>query len=155
MSVACNCETRVTNPERRADILPTMGTQLALTALLVPDHDAALPFFTRGLGWACREDVAMGGGKRWVVVGPASGGAGLLLARAASDEQRALVGRQGAGRVWLFVHTDDLDADLARIEAHGGRRAEAPRTEPYGRVVVFVDPWGNRWDLIEPAAPAL
>ncbi len=135
-------------------MLPRMSPRLALTSLLVPDYDAALAFFTQGLGWACREDVAMGGGKRWVVVGPAEGGAGLLLARAATDEQRAGIGRQGAGRVWLFLHSDDLDADLARLEAHGGRRAETPRSEPYGRVVVFTDPWGNRWDLIEPAAPA-
>ncbi len=126
-----------------------MTPRLALTALLVPDYDAALAFFTEGLGWICREDVALGGGKRWVVVGPAAGGAGLLLARAASDAQRALVGGQGGGRVWLFLHSDDLDADLARLESHGGRRAETPRAEPYGRVVVFTDPWGNRWDLIE------
>ncbi len=132
-------------------MLPRMALRLALTALLVPEYDAALPFFTAGLGWRCREDQPLGGGKRWVVVGPADGGAGLLLARAASDEQRALIGHQGGGRVWLFAHSDDLDADLARIEAHGGRRAEAPRSEPYGRVVVFTDPWGNRWDLIQPA----
>jgi predicted enzyme related to lactoylglutathione lyase len=134
-------------------MLPRMSSRLALTSLLVPDYDAALAFFTKGLDWACREDVAMGNGKRWLVVGPADGGAGLLLARAATDEQRALIGRQGAGRVWLFLHSDDLDADLVRLEAHGGRRAESPRTEPYGRVVVFTDPWGNRWDLIQPAAP--
>jgi predicted enzyme related to lactoylglutathione lyase len=127
-----------------------MSPQLALATLLVPDYDEALAFFTRGLGWACRDDVALGPGRRWLEVGPAGGGAGLLLARAVSDEQRALIGRQGGGRVWLFLHSDDLDADLARIEAHGGHRAEAPRNEPYGRVVVFTDPWGNRWDLIQP-----
>jgi predicted enzyme related to lactoylglutathione lyase len=129
-----------------------MALRITLTSLLVPDYDEALLFFTRGLGWLCREDTPGPGGKRWLVVGPPGGGAGLLLARAANDEQRSLIGRQGAGRVWLFVHCDDFDADLARIEAHGGRRAQAPRTEAYGRVVVFTDPWGNRWDLIEPAA---
>jgi predicted enzyme related to lactoylglutathione lyase len=132
-------------------MLPPMGLSLALTTLLVPDYDTALPFFTAGLGWVCRDDVPLGNSKRWVVVGPATGGAGLLLARAASDDQRALIGRQGGGRVWLFVHGDDLDADLARIEAFGGRRAEDPRNESDGRVVVFLDPFGNRWDLIQPA----
>ena len=129
-----------------------MALRLTLTSLLVSDYDEALLFFTLGLGWLCREDTPAPGGKRWLVVGPPGGGAGLLLARAANDEQRSLIGRLGAGRVWLFVHSDDFDADLARIEAHGGRRAEAPRSEAYGRVVVFTDPWGNRWDLIEPAA---
>jgi len=135
-------------------MLPPMSPQLALTSLLVPDQDEALRFFTHGLGWACREDVALGPGKRWLVVGPAEGGAGLLLARAASDEQRALIGRQGGGRVWLFLHSADLDTDLARLEQHGARRAETPRDEAYGRVAVFTDPWGNRWDLIQPARPA-
>jgi predicted enzyme related to lactoylglutathione lyase len=129
-----------------------MALRLTLTSLLVSDYDEALLFFTLGLGGLCREDTPAPGGKRWLVVGPPGGGAGLLLARAANDEQRSLIGRQGAGRVWLFVHSDDFDADLARIEAHGGRRTDAPRTEAYGRVVVFTDPWGNRWDLIEPAA---
>jgi predicted enzyme related to lactoylglutathione lyase len=129
-----------------------MALRITLTSLLVPGYDEALPFFIHGLGWQCREDTPGPGGKRWLVVGPPGGGAGVLLARAANDEQRSLIGRQGAGRVWLFVHCDDFDADLARIEAHGGRRAEAPRTEAYGRVVVFIDPWSNRWDLIEPAA---
>jgi len=128
-----------------------MPLQLALTALLVPEYDAALPFFTQGLDWHCLEDVALGGDKRWVVVGPKAGGGGLLLARAATPEQRALVGRQGGGRVWLFLHSQNFEADLARIEAHGGRRQEPPRQQAYGRVVVFTDPWGNRWDLIEPA----
>lgn len=135
-------------------MLRCMSIRLALTSLLVPDQAAALAFFTQGLGWACLEDVALPGGKRWLVVGPAEGGAGLLLAAAGNDAQAALIGRQGGGRVWLFVHSDHFDADLARIEAHGGRRAEEPRTEPYGRVVVFTDPWGNRWDLIAPAEPA-
>jgi predicted enzyme related to lactoylglutathione lyase len=133
-------------------MLAGMTLRLMLTACLVPDYDSALPFFTQGLGWVLREDTPQGLAKRWVVVGPADGGAGLVLARAANDEQRAGIGRQAAGRVWAFVHCDDLDAALARIEAHGGQRTEAPRSEAYGRVVVFTDPWGNRWDLIEPKA---
>jgi predicted enzyme related to lactoylglutathione lyase len=135
-------------------MLPRMAPTLALTSLLVPDYDEALAFFTQGLGWACREDTPLPGGKRWLVVGPPAGGSGLLLARAADATQRAAIGQQGGGRVWLFLHSTHFEADLARIEAAGGRRAEAPRDEAYGRVVVFSDPWGNRWDLVAPAAGA-
>ena len=83
--------------------------------------------------------------------GAAGPGGALLLARTSTAEQQALVGRQGASRVWLFLHTTDLDGDRLHMLAHGVHFTEAPRDEPYGRVAVFLDPWGNRWDLIEPA----
>lgn len=121
---------------------------LFAVALIVPDYDEAIGFFCDGLGWRLCEDIPQGA-KRWVTVqGP--GGARLVLARAEGAEQRAAVGRQGAGRVWLFLSSDDFDRDAARITAAGGRFEEAPRDEPYGRVAVWRDPWGNRWDLIEP-----
>lgn len=129
-----------------------MTARLATVALLVPDYDAAIAFFTGALGFTVTADVAQGEGKRWVVVAPPGGqGAALLLARAATPAQQAHIGHQGAGRVWLFLHTDDFARDQARLLAHGARFTEAPRHEPYGTVAVFEDPWGNRWDLIQPA----
>ena len=122
--------------------------RLALVALLVPDYDDALRFFVDGLGWSCTADEDQGR-KRWVTVRP-EGGAHLLLARA-EGAQRAAIGRQFGGRVGLFLHTDDFGRDAARIEAAGGAFEEAPRREPYGTVAVWRDPWGNRWDLIQPA----
>lgn len=124
--------------------------RLSLTALLVRDYDEALDFYVRAAGFDLVEDTDMGGGKRWVVVRPPGSDAGLLLARAAG-EQAELVGRQGAGRVWLFLETDDFGRDQGRMAAAGVRFLEEPRREPYGTVAVFEDLYGNRWDLIEPA----
>ncbi|MDP1632662.1 MAG: VOC family protein [Caulobacter sp.] len=127
-----------------------MPQHLALTALLVADYDAAIAFFTGAMGFELIEDTPRGPGKRWVVVAPpGSTEARLLLARAADADQQALIGRQGGGRVWLFLQTDDFDRDHARMTAAGVRFLEAPRREPYGSVAVFEDISGNRWDLIE------
>ena len=126
-----------------------MSQRLSLTALLVRDYDEAIDFYVRKVGFELREDTDQGGGKRWVVVGPAGGdGAGLLLAR---PTDRRGVGDQAAGRVFLFLQTDDFDADHARMSAAGVRFLETPRREAYGAVAVFEDLYGNRWDLIEPA----
>jgi len=125
-----------------------MPNRLALIAFLVPDYDDALRFF-RGIGWECREDTDMGGGKRWVRVAAPGAGTELLLARASDDRQMAAIGNQGGGRVWLFLETDDFAADHARLIAAGATFHEDPRDEPYGRVAVWSDPWGNRWDLIQ------
>lgn len=125
-----------------------MPQRLALTALLVADYDPAIAFFTGALGWDLVQDLDQGGGKRWVVVAP-PGGSGLLLARAADEGQRAMIGKQGGGRVFLFLETDDFARDHARMTAVGVRFLEAPRREPYGTVAVFEDISGNRWDLIE------
>ena len=127
-----------------------MPRRLAYTSLLVPDYDEGINFFTRALRFELLEDTPLSPGKRWVRVAPSHEGGALLLARASNAEQQALIGKQGGGRVWLFLHTDDLDADIAHMRAHGVQFAETPRSEAYGRVVVFLDPWGNRWDLIEP-----
>lgn len=127
-----------------------MTRSLAYTTLLVDDYDTAIAWFTRVLRFELLQDTPLAPGKRWVVVAPSRTGGALLLARAATPEQQALVGRQGAGRVWLFLHTDRFDDDLARLREHGVHITEVPRDEPYGRVVVFEDGWGNRWDLIEP-----
>jgi catechol 2,3-dioxygenase-like lactoylglutathione lyase family enzyme len=127
-----------------------MTRRLALTTLLVRDYDEAIHHYTQDLGFELLEDRVLSPTKRWVVVAPSREGGALLLARAANDEQRAMVGRQGAGRVWLFLHTDDLDADVAHMKARSVKLLEEPRREAYGRVLVFEDLYGNRWDLIEP-----
>jgi catechol 2,3-dioxygenase-like lactoylglutathione lyase family enzyme len=128
-----------------------MSRTIAALCLLVDDYDRAIDFYTQALRFDLLEDTVLSPEKRWVRVAPAGGGTALLLARAATPEQRALVGGQGAGRVWLFLQTDDFDDELAHLRTHGVRLAEAPRQEAYGRVVVFLDLYGNRWDLIEPA----
>ena len=123
-------------------------TSLAMTALVVPEYDAAIAFFTQALGFDLIEDSDLGGGKRWVVVGGPDGGR-LLIARAANDDQRAAIGNQTGGRVGWFVSSEDFVADHARMTEYGVEFTDGPRREAYGTVAVFRDPWGNRWDLIE------
>lgn len=124
---------------------------LGSIALVVPDYDEAIDWYTRSLGFALIEDTPLGNGKRWVVVSPSrSSETRILLARAVGETQRAAIGRQAGGRVFLFLHTDDFDRDHADFLARGVRFLEAPRDEPYGRVAVFEDLYGNRWDLLEP-----
>lgn len=131
-----------------------MPQHLAQVALLVRDYDEALAYFVGVLGFVVREDTPLGAGKRWVVVAPPGAhGTALVLARAVGAEQRAAVGRQAGGRVFLFLHTDDFAREYARLTAAGVRFAERPREEPYGRVAVFEDLYGNRWDLLEPRGP--
>ena len=127
-----------------------MAQHLALLSLLVRDYDEALAFYVGKLGFSRVEDSDLGDGKRWVVVSPGAGGSRLLLAKAADDTQKALIGGQGGGRVWLFLHTDTFDADHARMNAAGVTFLEAPRHEVYGSVAVFEDLYGNRWDLLQP-----
>ena len=127
-----------------------MPNHIALLSLLVPDYDEALAFFLR-IGFECREDSNLGNGKRWVRIAPRGAETEILLARAVGDRQLAAIGQQGGGRVWLFLQTANFEEDYLRLKAEGIVFESAPRDEPYGRVVVWVDPWGNRWDLIEPA----
>ncbi|WP_442680127.1 VOC family protein [Sphingomonas sp. ASY06-1R] len=123
---------------------------LALISLLVPDYDAALDFYVRTLGFELREDTLISADKRWVVVAPPGGQCAILLAGAANTEQRAVIGKQTGGRVFLFLYTDDFAGDHGSLLRRGVRFVESPRDEPYGIVAVFEDPFGNRWDLIEP-----
>ena len=126
-----------------------MATRLALTTLVVPDYDAAIAFAVDVLGFDLIEDSDLGGGKRWVVVGGQDGGR-LLIARAASDAQRAAIGNQTGGRVGCFAYTDDFAAYSCTPRRCRGDVSRRPRHESYGTVAVFSDPFGNRWDLIEP-----
>jgi catechol 2,3-dioxygenase-like lactoylglutathione lyase family enzyme len=131
--------------------LSRAGRRLAAFALLVRDYDEAIDWFCDKLDFSLVSDEDLGEGNRWVTIAPArSDGAALLLARAATQEQLALVGGQGAGRVLLFLETDDFDRDHARMAARGVTFLEEPRREAYGSVAVFLDLCGNRWDLIEP-----
>ena len=125
---------------------------LELIALIVRDYDPAIDFFVRILGFDLVEDSPAltndGREKRWVVVRPPGGTTGILLARADGDQQRQVVGQQFAGRVGLFLRVDDFDATYQRMTAAGVKFVTAPRTEPYGKVAVFLDLEGNRWDLL-------
>jgi len=129
-------------------------SRLALVAVLVADYDPAIAFFVDGLGFELVEDTPSPTGdgrpKRWVVVRPPGAETGIVLARADGDDQAAAVGRQVAGRVGFFLRVDDFDASYERMWSRGVEFVSAPRTEPYGRVAVFLDVSGNRWDLIGP-----
>ena len=129
------------------------STRLAALALVVPEYDATIAFFTGTLGFRLTEDIAQvrpdGSAKRWVTVEPPGGGVRIVLARAETPAQSAAIGNQCGGRVFLFLDTDDFARDHARMLAAGVVFEEAPRTEPYGTVAVWRDPWGNRWDLIQ------
>ena len=126
-----------------------MNPRIALATLVVADYDEAIAWYTGKLGFQLLEDVDQGH-KRWVVVGPAAGGAALLLARASDDEQRSRIGNQTGGRVGFFLDTDDFRRDHAAMLAAGVEFLEAPREEPYATVAVFRDLYGNTWDLLEP-----
>ena len=127
---------------------------LSLAAILVEDYDPAIRFFVRALGFELVEDspavTTDGRPKRWVVVRPPGAATGLLLARADGEGQAAVVGRQAADRVAFFLHVEDFDAAFSRMSAAGVQFVRPPRLEPYGRVAVFLDIAGNKWDLIGP-----
>jgi lactoylglutathione lyase len=119
-------------------------------AVVVRDYDEAIDFYTRALGFHLIEDTKLGPDKRWVVVAPSMrDGASILLAKASNESQSSRVGNQTGGRVFLFLHTDDLWRDYRAMTAQGVHFVEKPREEEYGTVVVFEDLYGNRWDLIE------
>jgi predicted enzyme related to lactoylglutathione lyase len=125
--------------------------RLNLVTLLVPDYDLGIAFFVQGLGWTLLTDEDQGR-KRWVTVAPTPEGPALLLAQASTPAQEKARGAQVGDRVGFFLQTDDFARDAARITRAGGTLLETPRQEPYGIVAQWRDPWGNLWDLIEPAA---
>ena len=125
---------------------------LHLVAIVVREYDPAIRFFVDVLGFELAEDSPSttndGKPKRWVVVRPPGAETGILLARADGERQTAVVGDQFAGRVGLFLRVDDFDATYERLRAAGVEFVRPPRQEPYGRVAVFRDLEGNRWDLL-------
>src|SRR6187401_3554909 len=131
-------------------------SHLSLVALVVRDYDTAIRFFVDVLQFELVEDTPSltndGRPKRWVVVRPAGGQTGILLAKADGEHQRAVAGQQFAGRVGLFLRVDDFDGTCQRMIDAGVRFVSPPRDEAYGRVAVFMDLEGNRWDLLGPTA---
>lgn len=127
---------------------------ISLVTIVVEEYDPAIDFFVGTLGFELVEDspALTNGGrpKRWVVVRPPGAATGLLLARADGEDQAGVVGRQAAGRVAFFLRVDDFDDAYRRMSAAGVEFVRPPRSEPYGRVAVFVDIAGNRWDLLGP-----
>jgi catechol 2,3-dioxygenase-like lactoylglutathione lyase family enzyme len=124
--------------------------RIAAFTLVVPDYEAGLDFYVGKMGFRLTQDEDQGH-KRWITVQAPGGGPQIVLARAENAAQRAVIGAQGGGRVWLFLETDDFARDHARMRAAGITFEEAPRVEPYGTVAVWRDPFGNRWDLICPS----
>ncbi len=130
------------------------GSKVFLSAIsiLVADYDEAISWYCSKLGFELIVDTPMGGGKRWVVVAAnAEAQTRIILAKASGSEQIALIGRQMGGRVGFFLQTDAFDDTYARMVEAGVVFREEPRSEPYGKVVVFEDCYGNGWDLIQPA----
>jgi catechol 2,3-dioxygenase-like lactoylglutathione lyase family enzyme len=126
-------------------------SRIAAVALVVPDYDEALRFYVGTLGFRLIEDIDQGH-KRWVTVQPSGGGVRVVLARAEGDRQAAAIGNQSGGRVFLFLETEDFARSYATMLAAGVAFEEEPRHEPYGTVAIWLDPFGNRWDLIGPRA---
>ncbi len=119
-------------------------------ALVVENYDDAIEFYTQKLQFAVVEDTDLGGGKRWVLISPPnSNGTNLLLAKATTSEQKATIGYQTGGRVFLFLHTNDFWRDYESMRNNGVTFHETPRVEPYGTVAVFQDLYGNKWDLLQ------
>ncbi|MCV0426135.1 MAG: VOC family protein [Roseibium sp.] len=127
-----------------------MKQTIGAIALIVPDYDAAIEFYVKKLNFDLIEDTTLSQDKRWVLVAPkGSSETRLLLAKADGAEQSAAIGCQAGGRVFLFLKTDDFDRDHKAMTSKGVAFLEEPRSEPYGKVAVFQDPFGNKWDLIQ------
>ena len=126
-----------------------MAQHLSAFALVVPDYDVAIEYFVDVLGFDLLEDTKLSDTKRWVRVAPPGAQTALLLAKASTDQQKNAIGNQTGGRVFLFLDTDDFDRDYETYKAKKVQFIETPRNEPYGKVVVFEDPFGNKWDLVE------
>ncbi len=127
-----------------------MGFSIGAVTLLVRDYDEAIAYYGGKLGFELLEDTPLRADKRWVRMAPREeAGIVLLLARATTPEQRDHVGNQTGGRVFLFLETDDFWSDFNILNSAGVRFIEQPRQEVYGWVVVFLDLYGNKWDLVQ------
>jgi catechol 2,3-dioxygenase-like lactoylglutathione lyase family enzyme len=125
--------------------------KIGYISLIVPNYEEARDYYTETLNFDLLEDTDMGDGKRWLLIAPkGSTGTAIVLAEAKTNKEKRIVGNQGAGRVWLFLHTDDFYRDYDKYRNGGVQFLEEPRTEPYGTVAVFIDTFGNKWDLLQP-----
>lgn len=125
--------------------------RIAHIALVVDDYDDAIAFYTKKLNFNLIEDTQLSESKRWVLVAPPGAKeCCLLLAKAADDNQRACIGNQTGGRVFLFLYTDDFNGDYKKMRERGIRFVRPPKEEAYGTVAVFEDLYGNLWDLLQP-----
>lgn len=123
---------------------------ISAISLIVPDYDQAIAFYVGLMGFDLVEDTQLSEDERWVLVAPrGSTETRLLLAQASNEAQQEVIGEQAGNRVFLFLETYDFDSDFAMMEQAGIDIVEEPRTESYGTVAVFRDPFGNKWDLIE------
>ncbi len=128
-----------------------MNQSIAQFALVVDDYDRAIDFYINKLHFELIEDTLLNETKRWVVIKPKGDGVcKILLAKAANEEQKSRIGNQTGGRVFLFLHTDDLDRDYKNLQLNDIKIIRPPSTETFGKVLVFEDLYGNLWDLIEP-----
>jgi uncharacterized glyoxalase superfamily protein PhnB len=124
--------------------------QIFMVSLVVDDYDSAIEHYTKDWGFELLEDSLMEGGKRWVRVAPPGSSCCLLLAQAKDSIQRAVIGQQAGGRVFLFMHVSDLQKQVQHFVSRSIRMEGPIRNEDFGKVCVAVDHYGNRWDLIEP-----
>ena len=126
-----------------------MNQRLMHIALVVADYDEAIHWYTQKLGFKVIEDTTLSEVKRWVLIQPpGDGSCQLLLAKAATEEQKSRVGNQTGGRVFLFLHTDDFERNHENLRQQAITIVRGPSQEEYGKVLVFEDLYGNLWDLI-------
>ncbi len=127
-----------------------MKNEIFQLTLVVKDYDEAIEFYTKKLGFTLLEDTKMSDTKRWVRVAPPGSNTSLLFGKAATPQQEKAIGNQTGGRVFLFMHTDDLEGYYTQLLAHDVEIIRGPSEEDFGKVLVFADLYGNLWDLIQP-----
>lgn len=127
-----------------------MKNEIFQLTLVVRDYDEAISFYTEKLGFDLLEDTCLSETKRWVRVAPKGSNASLLFGKSATPEQEKAIGNQTGGRVFLFMHTDNLDEYYNQLLDNGVEIVREPSNEEFGKVFVFADLYGNLWDVIEP-----
>lgn len=128
-----------------------MAQFISALTLVVPDYDEGIDFYIRKLGFVLHEDTQLSPEKRWVTIAPKGAKeTKILLAKASNDDQKTAIGNQTGGRVGFFLQTDQFDQDYAHMKENGVTFLEEPRDEVYAKVVVWQDPFGNKWDMLQP-----
>jgi len=122
---------------------------LGMIAIVIDEYDTAISHYVNDLDFILIEDSVLSPEKRWVVVAPSLQGAKILLAKAATDQQKAAIGNSTGGRVGYFLYTTNFSETYETYKSRDVEFIDQPRQEAYGQVVVFKDKYGNKWDLIE------